>query len=305
MSNNIIRPYNIAIIQGGPNTDDNEANLNKYLTLVDEAAKSKPDLIAFGELFCTKFFPTVEDNKFFKLAEKFPGGPTSEAMGEKAKKYGCYIAAGFFEKGNLEGEYYNSAFMMGPDGKPVQGVLPDGRKVTCYRKVHIPLIMPKVSYEKCYFRPGVGFPVFDLGKTKAGILICYDTSFPEAWRVIALQGAEILISATSARTLFEEKFRLTTRAAASTSGIYVVFANRGGIEESVVPGGVKWDSFGKSSVIDVSGQIITEGPYKEGPAIVSATIDLDEVGKKRLSSNFIRDRRPEAYKILTEEIPHF
>jgi N-carbamoylputrescine amidase len=296
MSEEMIRPYTIVAIQGGPNTDDKEENLKKYLNLVDEAAKKKPDLIAFGEVFCTKAFFTVENPKFYELAERLPGGPTSEAMGEKAKKYGCYIVGGFYEKGSLKGEYYNSAFVMGPDGKPVQGTLPDGRKVICYRKCHIPLIMPKTSYEKCYIKPGPGFSLFDLGKTRIGILICADTSWLEGWRAVALQGAEILVSVTSARTIFMESFDINIRAAAITNRMYVLFANRGGTEERAAPEGVEWDWYGKSSIVDVSGKIIDEGPFKEGPAIVSTTIDLERAGRSW------RDRRPEIYKILSEEV---
>lgn len=303
----IKRPFTVAAISHGPNSDNKDENLQRYLELVDKVAKDKePDLIVLGELFATKFFPSAVDRNFFDRYAEPIDGPTFQALGQKAHEYGCHIVGGFFEKSKVEGEYYNSAVVVGPNGDLVQGVLPDGRRVDCYRKCQIPLIAaPVESYEKLYFKPGVGFPVFNLGKTKAGIIICYDMYYPEGPRSMCLQGAEMILAPTSARFPLDDRFISMLKGIAASNQLYVTFANKAGTEERAAPSGKEWTFFGRSCIINPLGDIVTETQLKEPFAVASSTIDLDIVKTARLGLMILRDRRPELYGLLAEKSgPH-
>ena len=302
-SGTINRPYNVVTIQHGPNSDNKEENMKIYLDLIDKAAKDKnPDLIVLGELFATKFFPSAQDPTFYdRYAEPIPG-PTSELLSKKAQQFGCHIIAGIFEKGKTDGQYYNSAMILGPDGGIVPGTLPDGRTVECYRKVHIPLIsQPVESYEKLYFKPGPGCPVFNLGKTKAGIMICYDVYFAEGPRVMSLQGAEIIAAPTSARFPLDERFIAMFRGIAASNQVFLLYSNKAGKEERAAPNGREWDFFGRSCVIDPVGNLMVEAPLGEPFKYVGCTIDLDAVRKTRLGLQIYRDRRPDTYGLVADE----
>lgn len=297
------RPYSVVAIQHGPNTDDKERNLTKYMELLDRAAKDRtPDLIVLGEVFATKFFCSAQDSTFYdRYAEPLPG-PTSELLAEKAREYGCHIIAGFFERAKLDGEYYNSAMVLSPEGELVRGTLPDGQKVDCYRKVHIPLIaQPIESYEKLYYKPGPGFPVFDLGKTKVGCMICYDVYFAEGLRVMSLQGAEIIAAPTSARYPLDERFIAMFRGHAAANQLFFIFSNKAGKEERAAPSGKEWDFFGHSCVIDPVGKLVAEAPLGKGFEYTGCTIDLDSVRTTRLGLQIYRDRRPDTYGLVTEQ----
>jgi N-carbamoylputrescine amidase len=235
----IVRPYTVAAISNGPNGDNKEKNLQRYVDLIDKTAKEKkPELIVLGELFATKFFPSAVDKTFFDRFAEPIDGATFRGFARKAREYGCYIVGGFFERSKIEGEYYNSVIVVGPNGDLVRGVLPDGRRVDCYRICQIPLIAsPIESYEKLYFKPGVGFPVFDLGKTKVGIIVCYDMYYPEGPRSMCLQGAEMILVPTSARFPLDDRFIAMIRGIAASNQLYVTFANKAGTEERAASSG--------------------------------------------------------------------
>ncbi|MFQ5761655.1 MAG: carbon-nitrogen hydrolase family protein [Candidatus Bathyarchaeia archaeon] len=297
------RPYTVVAIQHGPGKDNKEENMKIYLDLIDKAAKEKsPDLIVLGELFSTKFFPSAQDPTFFERYAEPLSGPTSELLARKAREYGCAIIAGFFEKGRLEGEYYNSAMVLGSDGNIIQGVLPSGRTVECYRKVQIPLIsQPVESYEKLYFKPGPGFPIFNLGKVKAGVMICYDVYFCEGPRSMSLQGAELIAAPTSARFPLDERFIAMFRGIAAANQTFLVFANKAGKEERAAPSGREWDFFGRSCIINPVGDLLAEAPVGEPFKYVGTTVDLDKVRTTRLGLQIFRDRRPETYGLVTDQ----
>ena len=155
------RPVSVALIQCGSATESKEENLKSNLRLLDKAAQKNPDFICFSELSTTPYFPMSEyDNEYFEWAEPIPG-PTTSVLAEKARQHQCYIIAPFFEKTELE--YYNSAVVLGPDGDIVQGKLPGGRVVGCYRKNHIPSL-PGLhkgrGNEKWYFGFSADFDSF-------------------------------------------------------------------------------------------------------------------------------------------------
>lgn len=291
------RSYTLTMIQHGPGTDDKLQNLEKMLAVIDHAAaETKPDLIGLGEVFATKFFMSHPSNVFFsRYAEPIPG-PTTEALGVLARKHGCYIVGGIFEKGPIEGEYYNSAAVVGPDGNVVPGVLPDGRRVSCYRKVHIPeMAEPIGSHEKLYFKPGPGFPIFDLGKAKVGIIICYDVYFAEGPRVMALHGADIILHPTSARFPLDGRYIAMLRGIAASNQLFVGFPNKAGLEERPSPEGKDYEFFGGSVIIDPVGDILAQAPLRVPFVYTSTTVDLDEIRRVRTGLQVFRDRRPDTY----------
>lgn len=288
------RQVSVVAIQIGPCTTDKAENLHNALELIDRAAEEKPDFIVFPELFTTPYWPLgVTDSKYFKWAEPIPG-PTTEKLGEKAEQLQCYILAPIYEKGRAQGEYYNSAALVGPDGKLVPGILPDGRRVYCYRKNHIGHLYMKnlVIDEVMYMKPGFGFPVFATPKATVGLLICYDRWFPEAWRVLALQGAELIFVPVASPGYFEEAFPRTMRTWAQENMLFAVGCNRAGVE-TVENRETRY--YGTSCIVAPTGDLIKKGPKQKGPSIISAEIDLTQIEKVRLSLQWFRDRRPEIY----------
>lgn len=192
--------------------------------------------------------------EYSNWAEPIPG-PTIRLLGEKAKEYGCHIIAPIFEKGPVEGEYYNSAALISPDGNLVYGTLPDGTKVKCYRKNHLSrsTVKDRVVDEHFYMKAGPGFPIFQAKKATIGVLICRDRMFPEAWRVLALQGAEIVFVPIASSGLFKEQFIRGMRTWAEENQLFIVGCNRGGMEDLE---GRKVQYFGLSCICGPSGKLI-------------------------------------------------
>ncbi|MFQ5711356.1 MAG: carbon-nitrogen hydrolase family protein [Candidatus Geothermarchaeales archaeon] len=290
------RYVDVACIQCGPCTTDKDANLKEAMKLLDEASKKEPSFIIFSELFSTPYWSTSPYNDgYFEWAEPIPG-PTTKLLGEKAKQHGCNVIAPFFEKGKLEGEYYNSAVVIGSDGNIVRGTLPDGEVVTCYRKNHLPFIPAVNLDEKPYFKPGPGLPTFKVDEVTFGILICYDRLFSEAWRTLAMGGSEIVFVPSCISTWWgemEEKYTPVMRSMAIMNQLYVVGCNKGGKE---VLNGVESSFFGKSSVYDPFGELLAQAPENQGPAVITATLDLRSVSKARRGIPIYMDRRPEIYR---------
>ncbi len=301
------RLVTIALIQGGPATEDKDKTMEANLKLVDQVAQTadeKPDFICFNELSNTPYFCTVRDVKYFDWAETIPG-PTTEAFAEKAKKYGCCILVPMFEKGGMD-EYYNSVAVIGPDGELVPGMLPDGTRVHRYAKVQItsaeiPLPSGEVIgiHEAFYFKPGPGIAVFDTPKARIGVCLCVERYFPEIWRVIGLQGAEIAFMPSSSFVYgisgganTEAKTALT-QVRALENQFWVATVNKGGWEEMA---GKQVLFFGGSCVVDPSGKTVAQGPLNE-PAVLSATIDLEAVAMARKVLPLWKYRRPEVYKL--------
>jgi N-carbamoylputrescine amidase len=161
-----------------------DANLKKTLALVERAAKSGANIICTQELFRSQYFCQSENHDYFKLAEKIPG-PTTEAFQKLAKKHKVVIIASLFER-RTAGLYHNTAAVIDADGS-LLGI---------YRKMHIP--DDPLFYEKFYFTPGdLGFKTWDTRYGKIGVLICWDQWYPEAARLTAMQGAQILFYPTA------------------------------------------------------------------------------------------------------------
>src|SRR3989304_8029526 len=149
------REVKITALQLGARTENIRENVATLLSQIDKAAREKPDFIFFDELSTTPYMPVVRDPKYFEWAEPVPG-PTTEAVAEKAQKYECCILVPLFEKGAMEGIYYNSVAVIGPNGKLIEGELRNGSRRRTFSKIHIPEVhVPTLQVdEKFYFRSG-------------------------------------------------------------------------------------------------------------------------------------------------------
>lgn len=294
------RKVDVTILQCGPANPEPAQNLEPNLALLRRATKQKtPHFVVFTELATTQYFCGYNDPRWFDVAEPLDG-PSVTAFREEAKRLGCHILLPFYERGAVKGEFFNSVAVIDPRGELVAGILPDGRRVRCYRKNHIP---DQYSYspglnERYYFKAGPGLPVFETEHGRIGCLICYERSFPEAWRVLALHGAQIVFLPTAAwGPNRSASWGWELRTAAVQNGVFVVAPNKGGIENTEGP---PRSFYGRSSIYSPMGELIGEVPSEQAEAILSARLDLGEVYRHGKRYTFFRDRRPELYGSLAD-----
>lgn len=285
-------------VQTGAASVDLRANLQATRELI-LSLRERPDLVVLPELFSRPFWCTgFSDQRFLSWAEDLEG-PTLTAMREVAKESGATVVVPFFERGELAGEYYNSAAVVDRDGEVVGGVLPSGESVLTYRKNAISAFRwdDQVNDEKFYFRPGAGFPVFRTDIGTIGVLICYDRWYPEAWRVLALQGAEVICVVNASHGSVSDMFVPSMRACAAQNLVFVVAVNRGGHESFE---GHTVDYYGLSCIVGPTGELLGCANDGEPHRTVSAQVDLDEVQRQRTRQTMYRDRRPDLYGIISD-----
>jgi N-carbamoylputrescine amidase len=269
-------------------SDDIEANIANVSRMVREAAGKDAQVILPPELFEGEYFCRVEDEGLFANARPTAEHRAVRAMQDLAAELKVWIPTSFFEADGPH--HYNSLAMVNPDGK-VAGV---------YRKSHIP---DGPGYEeKFYFRPGnTGFKVWDGPSAKLGVGVCWDQWYPETARAMMLMGAEILFYPTAIGSEPHDEgldtARLWRRAMvghAVSNVVPVVAANRIGTEHGQT-------FYGTSFITDERGDILAElGREEEG--VITATLDLDRVKRHRAAFGFFRDRRPELYGRLVQDI---
>ena len=263
------------------------ATIEKTAERVREAARRGATLVCLQELFASEYFCQSEDAAHFALAESIPG-PTTEAMAKVAKEAGVSIVVPLFER-RAAGVYHNSLVVLGPKGEIL------GQ----YRKMHIP--DDPLFYEKFYFTPGdLGFVAVPTPGTTVGPLICWDQWYPEAARLTALRGAEILVYPTAIGWHPSEKakygasqlsaWQTIQRAHAIANGVFVVAVNRVGHEG---PRDAGLDFWGHSFVADPFGIVLAEAGEDEDVLVVEC--DLARVEEVRQNWPFLRDRRIDAY----------
>jgi len=274
-------------------SDDIEANIANVSRLVREAAAQGAQVILPPELFEGEYFCRVEDEGLFAKAKPTAEHRAVQAMQALAADLKVWIPTSFFEADGPH--HYNSLAMVNPDGK-VAGV---------YRKSHIP---DGPGYEeKFYFRPGnTGFKVWDGPRAKLGVGICWDQWYPETARAMMLMGAEILLYPTAIGSEPHDEgldtARLWRRAMvghAVSNVVPVVAANRVGTEG--LKDGVGQTFYGTSFITDERGDILAELDRAE-EGVITATLDLDRVKRHRAAFGFFRDRRPELYGRLVQDI---
>ncbi|MEY4384083.1 MAG: N-carbamoylputrescine amidase, partial [Bacteroidota bacterium] len=270
-------------------SEDLQENWNKTVSSIREAAHKGAQVICLQELFQSVYFCYEESQAFFELAEAIPG-KTTDQLGELAKELKVVIIASMFEK-RAAGLYHNTTAVIDADGSYL------GK----YRKMHIP--DDPGYYEKYYFTPGdLGYQVFDTQYAKIGVLICWDQWYPEAARLTALKGAEVLVYPTAIGWDLEEKngeinreqyqaWQTIQRSHAVANGIPVVSVNRVGVEN----GQQFW---GGSFVANAFGRVIFQGSHHQ-EEIAVVPIDVDSAEYYRRTWPFFRDRRIDSYEGIT------
>ena len=272
----------IASVQMDVVHQDIEATRAKVMNWADQAAQAGAGVVLFPELILSAGYSLGD--KFYAVAETVPG-PSTAALGEKARQHSMYIIAGIAER-DLTGTVYNTAVIVGRDGGLVGS----------YRKTHI--FTPTESF----FALGTTLPVFDLDFGRVAIPICYDLEFPETARVLCLKGAQILLTMTAhwvgtGTVGTPQNFIRTIYAArALENRVPVVLSNRVGFDPGLD------DRFvGLSRIVDADGMTVAE-ISDDSEGIIVATLDLREEHRKRLRYNYLRDRKPLLYRALTQPV---
>ena len=288
------KKYKIAVIQLNLN-DVAENNLKKCVSWVRDAANQGAEVISLPELYSSHYFCQSEDVDNFALAE--PLYSTSFiAFSALAKELGVVIIVPFFEK-RMAGIYHNSAYIIDTDGS----------EAGLYRKMHIP--DDPHFYEKFYFTPGdLGFKAFPTQKGKIGTLICWDQWFPEAARLTALQGADVLFYPTAIgwHPLEKEEYGENQHGAwmnvmkghAVANGVYVAAANRIGLEQ-YIEGTAGIQFWGSSFIAGPQGEILAQASHDKEEILI-AEVDLDLQENVRQNWPFFRDRRIDAFGDITK-----
>jgi beta-ureidopropionase len=259
-----------------------DAMIDKHEQAARDAAAQGAQVMCFQELFYGPYFCQVQDAEYYSYTEAIPDGPTTQRFQSVAKELGMVMVLPMYEHVRA-GLYYNTAAVIDADGTYL------GK----YRKQHIPQV--KGFWEKFYFAPGDGgYPVFDTAVGRVGVYICYDRHFPEGWRALGLNGAEIVFnpSATS-RGLSEYLWKLEQPASAVANIYYIGAINRVGIE----PLGDD-DFYGQSYFVDPEGHFVGAVGDPFQPELIVRDLDLDKIKTVRDRWAFYRDRRPDAYDDL-------
>jgi N-carbamoylputrescine amidase len=272
-------------------SSNKEENMQKAIAGIKDAAAKGANIVCLQELFTSLYFCDVEDYENFKLAEKIPG-ETTDTLGAVAAECNVVVIASLFEK-RTQGIYHNTTAVIDADGT----------YLGMYRKMHIP--DDPAYYEKFYFTPGdLGYKTFDTKFAKIGVLICWDQWYPEAARLTALQGAEILFYPTAIgwatsqdeATNLEQynAWQTIQRSHAVANGVHVVSVNRVGFEQN---GAMKF--WGGSFVSNPFGTLLYKGSHDNEETEV-VEIDTDATDRYRTHWPFMRDRRIDSYENITK-----
>jgi beta-ureidopropionase len=266
-----------------PVSEIQEAMYLKHIPLIEEAGKKGVQILCLQEIFNGPYFCPSQDPRWYDAAEPVPG-PTTHRLSEYAKKYEMVIIVPVYEKA-MRGVYYNTAAVIDADGTYL------GK----FRKQHIP--QTSGFWEKYYFKPGDGgYPVFETRYAKVGVYICYDRHFPEGWRALGLNGADIVFnpSATVAG-LSQYLWEIEQPAAAVANTYFVGAINRVGTE-------APWNIgkfYGSSYFVTPRGKIVAQAS-EDHDELVVADLNLNEIDEVRKTWQFYRDRRADAYQDITK-----
>ena len=285
----------IALIQMrcGPEPRENFAHA---IDFIRDAAKNGAEIICLPELFRSQYFCQLEDHDNFSLAETIPG-PSTDALTKLGRELGIVIIASLFERRSA-GLYHNTAAIIDANGELL------GK----YRKMHIP--DDPLYHEKFYFAPGdLGFQNWKTARGNLGVCVCWDQWYPEAARLTALRGAEIIFYPTAIGWHPKEKkesgkaqhssWETIQRSHAIANGCYVAAANRVGHETPAGGDGIEF--WGQSFVCGPDGEIIAKGSV-DREEIVTADVDWKRVNEHRTHWPFLRDRRVDAYAGIQQRL---
>jgi beta-ureidopropionase len=268
-------------------TGDKESMIAVHEQLARQAADQGAGVICFQELFYGPYFGIVQDQKYYEYTESIPG-PTVDRFAALARELGLVIVLPIYEVAN-EGEYYNTAAVIDADGTLL------GK----YRKHHIPNL-PQF-WEKFYFRPGnAGYPVFQTAVGRVGVYICYDRHFPEGWRELGLNNAQIVFNPSATKPgLSNRLWEIEQPAAAAANQYFIAANNRVGIESDEF-GDEAVRFYGSSYFVDPRGNYVGAVASTDQDELVIRDLDLDEITRTRNDWQFYRDRRPESYERVTQ-----
>lgn len=263
-------------------TGDKESMIAKHEQFARDAAADGAQIICFQELFYGPYFGIIEDAKYYDYAEP-ADGPIVQRFAKLAKELNLVIVLPIYEE-DMPGVYYNTAVVVDADGTIL------GK----YRKHHIPNL--DRFWEKFYFRPGnLGYPVFDTAVGKVGVYICYDRHFPEGWRELGLNGAELVFNPSATKPgLSNRLWELEQPAAAAANQYFIAANNRIGTESDEF-GDLAVTFYGSSYFVDPRGNYVGDVASQDQTEIVTRDLDLDLIREVRNNWQFYRDRRPESY----------
>lgn len=268
--------FKVAAVQMA-SKEDKALNLEKAEKFIKLALEKDVKLIAFPELFATKWFPCEIDDSYFQLAESL-NGETVSFMKRLSKEYQLVILAPFFEK--YRKRFYNSC-----------AVLDNGKLVGVYRKVHVPTI--PLWEEGYYFSHGVTFPVFETSLGKIGVQICFDNFYFEGYRILALKGAELVVTPTASAFNTQRRWRTVITTHALLNNIYILRVNRTGEEKFQ-------EFYGNSFLVGPDGAMVVE-PAGKSEGLYIASVDLEEIKRVRKIFPFLSGRKREYYIELCGE----
>lgn len=286
-----VRPpsrVNVALIQA-TGYEEKSRNVDKALRRIAEAAAAGANIICLQELFAGQYPCQAEDFDKFDAAESIPG-PTSEVLSATAREHGVVIVGSLFER-RAPGLYHNTAVVFDADGSTAG----------MYRKMHIP--DDPLYYEKFFFTPGdLGFRSFDTRYGRVGVCVCWDQWYPEAARLTAMTGANIIFYPTAIGWLAKDKAELGAsqhaawetmmRSHAIANGLFVAAVNRTGVERDL-------EFWGASFVSDPSGNLLARASHDAEETLV-VECNFDMIDSVRTHWPFLRDRRIDAYGDLTK-----
>lgn len=269
------KTFRVAAAQMDCVLGDVKKNIEKMKEMVMEAAKNGAQVICFPELATTGYSPTMIGEKYYTISEEIPG-PTTEFLGNVARENNIYIVTGISEKSSVPGVLYNSQVCIAPSGEVLK----------LYRKIHV------WGLEKLYWKESIDCEAgyFNLPWCKAGMMICYDTSFPETARLLKLMGAEIIFDSAAWRIQEDDIWDLNTKARAVENHVFMVCANRCGVEGDSTLNG-------HSRIIGPRGNILAVAGRDEEIIYADINITLEYAEEEQFT--YMQDRRPEAYGLLS------
>jgi N-carbamoylputrescine amidase len=267
-------------------TGDKESMIVKHEGLARAAAADGAQILGFQELFYGPYFGIIQDQKYYSYVETIPG-PTVQRFQALANELELVIVLPIYEVEN-EGEYYNSAAVIDADGSLL------GK----YRKHHIPHL-PQF-WEKFYFRPGnLGYPVFQSAVGRVGVYICYDRHFPEGWRELGLNNAQLVFNPSATKPgLSNRLWEIEQPAAAAANQYFIAANNRIGMESDEF-GEEAVEFYGSSYFVDPRGNYVGDIASTGKAEVVIRDLDFDEITRTRNDWQFYRDRRPDSYDKIT------
>ena len=281
-----MRTVRAALIQAQANMSKPEA-IDKHIKMIADAAGQGAEVVGLQEIFHGPYFCAEQDPKWYDTAEP-EDGPTVSRMREVAREHGVVLIVPWYEEAQPV-VYYNTACV----------IVRDGTVLGKYRKTHIPHVGP-CFWEKFYFKPGnLGYPVWDTSVGRIGLIICYDRHFPEVARELGLKGAELVFNpSATVESLSRYLWELEQPAHAVANGFWIAASNRVGVEAPL--NNSKF--YGSSYFCSPRGKIVAQASDSEDEVLV-ADLDLDEIREVRNTWQFFRDRRPETYGELAQQLP--